>query len=159
MINPNFKKLSRQQVLVHFEQEREEWLAAGMSEADIFRVQFGEESEKGKGGDYRVWLDERKHTRSDHKYAPGTPVAYDAVDPNNAWINGGRGGLDDAEFNIDFETALSKLPTAQRDLAEAIIFGGLTPAEYARGKQISKAAVSQTLERIRKNLKIFLMKD
>ena len=155
MISTDFTKLSREQLMEHFEQERQEWLTAGMSEVDIFRIHFGTEEENGKGGDYRIWLDERKHTRSDRKYAPGTPVAIDTVDPSGAWISGGRSGLDDEEFGIDLETALSDLPTAQRELVEAIVFDGITPAEYAKRKRISKAAVSQTLSRVRKNLKFF----
>ena len=114
MNNPDFTKLSRKQLMEHFERERQEWLEAGMSDADIFRVHFGEESENGRGGDYRLWLDERRHTRPDHKYSPGTPVAIDAVDPNGAWISDGRSGLDDVEFNIDFETAMASLTDSQR---------------------------------------------
>ncbi|MCL2188189.1 MAG: hypothetical protein FWC16_10465 [Defluviitaleaceae bacterium] len=93
MNHTDFIKLSREQLLEHFEQERQAWLKAGMSEADIFRIHFGEESENGRGGDYRVWLNERKQTRPDRKYAPGTPVAIDAVDPDGAWISGERGGF------------------------------------------------------------------
>ena len=153
MYKTDFTKLSRKQLLKHFEQERQEWLSAGMSEAEIYRIHYGEETEKGKGGDYRMWLDERRHTRPDHKYAPGTPVSFEAVDPNNAWISGGRGGLDDVDFNIDVEAMLSKLPIAQRELAAAIIFDGLTSAEYAKQKNINKSTVSRALERVRKKLK------
>jgi hypothetical protein len=110
----NFSKLSREALLECFEQERKEWLAAGMSEADIHLIHFGEEKEKGRGGDYRVWLNERKHRRPDHKYAPGTPAAIDAVDPNGAWISGGRGGLDEVEFQADLEVALATLTELQR---------------------------------------------
>ena len=155
MKHPDFKKLSREQLMEHFEQERQEWLSAGMSEADIFRIHFGEENENGRGGDYRMWLDERKHIRPDHKYALGTPVAIDAIDPNSAWISGGRSGIDDVEFNIDLETALSTLTTAQRKLVSAIVFDGVTPAEYARDKQLHKSVAYRTFERAKKILKNF----
>lgn len=78
----------------YFERERQKWLNVGMNEADVFRIHFGEDDENGRGGDYRAWLDERKFSRADRKYAPGTPAAIDAVDPDRAWISGGRGRLD-----------------------------------------------------------------
>ena len=114
MIYEDITKLPRRHLMEYLERERQEWLSAGMSEADIFRVHFGEPNESGRSGDYRVWLDERKHTRPDRKYAPGAPVAIDMVDPDGAWISGGQGGLDDAEFGIVLETALSKLTEFQR---------------------------------------------
>jgi hypothetical protein len=77
----------------HLESERRELLAAGMSEADIYRLHFGAEHEHGRGGDYGVWLAERKHFRPDHKYSPGVPVAIDTVDPDSARISGGRSGF------------------------------------------------------------------
>jgi DNA-directed RNA polymerase specialized sigma24 family protein len=114
MNNADYAQLSRKQLITQFEQERREWLEAGMSEADVHRVHFGEENENGRGGDYAVWLAERGRGRADHKYAPGTPVAIDTVDPDGARIGGGRGGLDDADFSIDLEKALSTLTELQR---------------------------------------------
>jgi hypothetical protein len=96
MNNADYTKLSRKRLLEQFEQERWEWFDAGMSEADVYRVHFGEEYENGKGGDYAVWLAERRRARVDQKYATGVPVADDTVDPDGARISGGRGGLDDA---------------------------------------------------------------
>lgn len=74
MKDHDFTRLSYKQLLKWFEQERQEWLAAGMSEEAIHRIHFGTEEEKERGGDYRMWLDELKIIRSDHKYAPGSPV-------------------------------------------------------------------------------------
>jgi RNA polymerase sigma factor (sigma-70 family) len=155
MTSRDITKLTRKQLVEHFEQERQEWLAAGMSESDIFRIHFGEGSENGRGGDYRVWLDERRHTRKDHKYAPGTPISIDEVGADKIPISDERMGLDEVEFHIDLETALAMLPTAQRNLVEAIVSETMTPAEYARSEGISKAAVSGTLKRTRKNLRNF----
>jgi len=152
---PNFKKLSREQLMEHFEQERQEWLKAGMSDADIHRIHFGEESENGRGGDYRMWLDERKHTRPDHKYAPGTPVAIDAVDPESAWISGGRGGLDDAEFNIDFESAFSQLTDLQRRSFIEVRLNGRTQADVASDLGVSRESVKQAIVGAVKKLKKF----
>ena len=61
MNDQDFTKLNKKALLENFEQERQEWLAAGMSEADIFKIHFGELDENGKlvrlkdscyGGDY-----------------------------------------------------------------------------------------------------------
>jgi len=150
-----FTKLTRKQLMAHFEQERQAWLTEGMSEADIFRIHFGEEAENGRGGDYRAWLNERRHTRPDHKYALGAPVAIAAVDPDGAWIGGGRRGQDDLDFGIDLDAALSEMPSAQRELVSAILFAGMTSAEYARAKGINKSVVSRTLGRAKKYLKNF----
>lgn len=69
----------------------------------------------------RAWATQRL-IRSDRKYAPGTPVAIDEVDPEGAWISGGRGGLDDVELNIDLESALSCLTESQRFCFVEVVF-------------------------------------
>jgi hypothetical protein len=74
MNNVDITKLSFKHLMEHFEQERREWLEMGMNEADIFRVHFGDENESKKG-DYHIWLNERSHTRSDHKYARQVIIA------------------------------------------------------------------------------------
>ena len=153
MNSPDFRKLSREQLMKHFEEERQDWLEAGMDEADISRIHFGEENENGRGGDYRMWLDERKHTRPDRKYAPGTPVAIDAVDPNGAWISGGRGGLDDAEFNIDFESALAKLTELQRFCFVELEMNDRTQESVAKEIGKSRANVKYAIGAAKKNLK------
>jgi hypothetical protein len=153
MNNTDFTKLSRKQLMEQFETERQEWLAAGMSEADIHLVHFGEENEKGRGGDYRVWLNERKHTRPDHKYAPGTPAAIDAVDPDSAWISGGRGGLDEAEFNIDFEAALLSLTELQRFCFVEVEMNGRTQQSVADEIGKTRVNVQYALGAAKKNLK------
>jgi len=155
MDNTNFKKLSRQQLMEHFEQERQEWLKIGMSEADIFRIHFGEESEKGRGGDYRMWLNERKHTRPDRKYAPGTPVAIDAVDPEGAWISSGRGGLDDADFNIDLEAALSILTDSQRYCFVEVKLNDSTQAACAKKLGVRQQVVDKHIKAAIKKLQKF----
>jgi RNA polymerase sigma factor (sigma-70 family) len=152
----HFRNLTRQQLLEHFEQERKSWLEAGMNEADIFRIHFGEENENGRGGDYRVWLDERKHTRPDRKYAPGTPVAIDAADPNGAWISSGRGGLDDAEFNIDLESALSTLTVPQRHCFVEVVLNDRTQPSVATDLGITQQGVMNHIKAATKKLKKFL---
>ena len=153
MNNTDITKLSRKQLMEHFEQERQEWLSAGMNEADIFRIHFGEENENGRGGDYRVWLDERKRVRPDHKYAPGTPVAIDTVDPDGAWINGGMGGIDESEFNIDLEAALSTLTELQRKSFVEVRLNERTQAEVAEELGVSRESIKQAIAGALKKLK------
>jgi len=153
MINTDLMKLSRKQLLEQFEQERKEWLAAGMSEVDILRIQFGEENENGRGGDYRVWLNERKHTRPDHKYAPGKPVAIDMVDPHGDWISGGHGDLDDVEFSIDFKTALTTLTELQRFCFVEVALNGRTQQSVADELGIKQQVVDRHIRAAKKKIK------
>ena len=153
MDNPNFTKFSRKQLMEHFERERQEWLKAGMSDAAIFRIHFGDESENGRGGDYRLWLDERKHTRPDHKYSPGTPVAIDAVDPDGAWISGGHGGLDDVEFDIDFEAAMASLTDLQRFCFIEICIKDRKYRDVATERSKSLGTITEAIKSAKNKLK------
>jgi RNA polymerase sigma factor (sigma-70 family) len=154
MNDTDYTRLSRKQLSEQMEQERREWLEAGMSDADIYRVHFGEEHENGRGGDYRVWLSGRKHTRADHKYSPGTPVAVDTVDPDGAWISGGRGGLDDAEFSIDLENALSTLTELQRHCFIEVRLNERgyreVAAQIGKGRSVVEKAVKGAVEKLKK---------
>jgi hypothetical protein len=155
MNTTDFTSLTREKLLAHFEQERQDWLAAGMGEADIFRIHFGEPDENGRGGDYRMWLNERKHSRSDHKYAPGTAVAIDTVDPNGAWISGGRDGFDDVDVNLDIETALSMLTDLQRTSFVEVRLNGRSQADVAHELGVSRESVKQAVDGALKKLKRF----
>jgi RNA polymerase sigma factor (sigma-70 family) len=162
----DFINLRRKALLEAMERERHEWLAAGMSEAAIFLIHFGQTDAGGNPikpenggypGDYAVWLSERSHRRADHKYAPGAPLSLDAfkyegalfIDPKS------EDELTNTEQTADIETALSALPPGQAKLARALIFERITPAEYARRNGISKAAVSKTLGKLQKKLESF----
>ena len=164
MANRDFVKLSKKELLEHFENERQEWLALGMSEAVIFRVHFGDLDSDGKlirpkdgsyGGDYLLWLAERKHTRPDHKYAPGTPVAIDTVDPDGAWISSGRGGIDDAEFNVDLEAALSTLTELQRFCFVEVCINDRTYRSVAAERGKSVGTVSDAVRAAKEKMKNF----
>ena len=155
MINHDYANLSRKALLTQFEQERQEWLAAGMSEADIHRIHFGEEDKNGRGGDYGVWISERKHTRTDHKYSPGAPLSIDEADPSGAWISGGRGELDSAEFSIDLDTALSTLTESQRFCFVEIALNGRKQQSVADELGIKQQVADKHLRAAKKKLKIF----
>ena len=154
MVNPDLKKLSRKQLIAHFEQERQEWLDAGMNEADIFCIHFGNKEENGRGGDYRVWLDERKHIRPDHKYAFGIPASINEIDPDGVWISNGHQELDDVETQTDFERALSTLTELQRYSIIEICLKERTYRDVARecGKHYTTIAeaVKAAKEKIKK---------
>lgn len=141
----DYSRMSHKQLMEHFGQERQEWLAAGMSEVAIFRIHFGDQEEDGRGGDYRVWLNERKHIRADRKYAPGTPLAIDTVDPDGAWISNGRCELDDTEWSIDQEVALSKLTELQRKSFAAVRLDGYTQEEASVLLGVSRESVKQAI--------------
>ena len=101
----------------------------------------------------RVWLNERKHTRSDRKYAPGTPVAIDAVDPESVWISGGRGGLDDAEFSIDLEAALLKLTELQRFCFVEICIRDRAYRDVAAERGKSLGTITDAIQSAKEKLK------
>jgi hypothetical protein len=155
MNNADYGKLTRKQLLEQMEAERQEWLELGMTEADIYRVHFGMETDKGRGGDYRTWLNERKHTRADHKYSPGTPVAIDVVDPDNAWISSGRSGLDDTEFNIDFENVLATLTKIQRACFTEIVMNDRSYTEVAKQYGKHHSTIQEAVKTVKEKLKNF----
>ena len=155
MVNHDYANLSRKALLAQLEIERQQWLAAGMDEADIFRIHFGDEDENGRGGDYGVWLSERKFIRTDHKYCPGAPLSIDAADPDGAWISGGRGELDNVEFGIDFDSALSKLTEAQRFCFIEVALNGRTQQSVADDLKVTQQMVDKHLRAAGKKLKIF----
>jgi DNA-binding CsgD family transcriptional regulator len=149
----DFAGLDRKTLLERFERERQEWLAAGMSDDDISRVHFGEEDEKGRGGDYGVWLSERARFRTDHKYAPGAPVAIDTVDPDGAWISGGRGGLDSVEYSVDLERAMASLTDLQRRYFTLNRLEGYGYAEIARRDGKERSTIKRLVAAAEKKIK------
>ena len=152
MNNYEYTISRREAVFAIFEKERREWLAAGMSEAGIFIIHFGED---GKGGDYAVWLSERKHRRKDHKYAPGMPLSLETLSYEGEWLKDDTAAntLLEIEKKHDIETVLLVLTPKQRALVRALIFTGSSCAEYAGDAHISKSAVSQMLSLVRDKIK------
>jgi uncharacterized protein YerC len=160
MLDHDFSKLSRKELMEHFEQERQEWLAAGMNEADIIKIHYGDKNDNGNSlgayaGDYAMWLSERKHERSEPKYAPGAPVAIYEIDPDNEWIACGRNEIGDAEFNIDLEAALSTLTQLQRFCFTEIYVHGRGYVDIADESGKSLGTISRAVRRAKENLIIF----
>jgi RNA polymerase sigma factor (sigma-70 family) len=141
----------------HLERERQQMLAAGMSEADIYRLHFGEENENGRGGDYGVWLSERKHLRPDRKYSPGVPVAIDTIDPDSARISDGKSGLEDIEFEIDLKAAMNTLTELQRLCFIQVELRDRTQKAVADELKISQQMVDKHIKAAKKKLKVFFV--
>ena len=106
---------------------------------------------------------DRKDHRSDHKYHAGQPISLeDAESPEYAQIKRKHGLIETdamlAEMLIRddharLHEAVGKLPPDQRELVQALFFGGCKAVDYAISHGISKAAVSQRLKRALANLK------
>ena len=163
MNNRNYTKQSRIEFLTLLEQERQEMLTAGMNEADIFHMHFGEYDVNGMPcrdtypGDYAVWLSERKHIRPDHKHAPGTPQSLETVKYEGDWFSDPTAAelLLSIEQTADICAALQTLTLKQRALVQALVFDDMTSAEYAQINSLDKSTISRNLDRARKNLKKF----
>ena len=156
MDNLDFTKLNRKQLIQHFEHERQIMLKAGMSEADIFRIHFGQEHESGRGGDYRMWLNERKHIRPDHKYAPGSPVSFETADSFGSLIGSDCAGLSEVEINYDLNAALAKLTPLQRSCFIESKLNGMTQQEIADKLGVSQQCVLKHINAAKKKLqKVF----
>lgn len=153
----DFLKFSRKQLIKHFEQERQEWLTIGVSEANIFRIHFGED---GDGGDYRMWLDERKHIRPDRKYVQGTQLSLESLLYEGEWFEDKTASktLLEVEQTADIEAIFSNLTNKQRNLLQAIVFDEKSCAEYANENRLNKSTISRNLECARKKMKKFYKK-
>jgi len=152
MSNTDFTNLTRKQLMKHFELERQEWLEVGMSEADIFRVHFGETYENGRGGDYRIWLDERKHSRRN-------PISLESAKYDGEWFSDGSDFLTDmirAEKIIRLHIALSQLTTEQQALISRIYFKKEKVIDIAAEQGVSHSAISHRVATVLKKMKKLL---
>jgi len=143
---------SRKALFALFDKERQEWLDAGMSEADIFKIHFGDD---GKGGDYAVWLSERKQKRPDHKYAPGTPWSIEILNCEGEWFrdNAADDLMLNAEAAADIESALSRLTELQMKCFKKVRLDGRTQADVADELGVSRESVKQAIEGALKKLR------
>jgi len=137
----------------HFEQERQEWLAAGMNEADIFRIHHGELEENGRGGDYRIWLDERKHTRSDHKYAKGESLSFCDELYDEEEYTGNSNEIERLELSIDLAKVLSKLTERERFLVAAVYYHGRSYSEIAKEERKHRSTIMREVKTVTEKFK------
>jgi len=148
-------KLSKRQLVKHFEQERQEYLKEGMSEAHIYYIHFGSLNENGRGGDYREWLNEQKHIRSNHKYCPGSPLVIHELDNEGIWIVDTRDDIVETEIQIDLDNALSSLTELQRFCFVEVILNGRTQQSVANDLGVSRENVKQAIFGAIKKMKNF----
>ena len=83
----------------------------------------------------------RKHTRSDHKYAPGKPISLETLDCNGEWFSDNSESIKNMEFSMDLEQAMAKLTKLQRRYVTEVLINGHSYAELARQDNISEAAI------------------
>lgn len=153
----DFTKLPRRQLIKHFEQERQDWLSLGMSEADIFFIHFGEPCENGKGGDYRMWLDERKPIRTDRKYAVGDVASLEELECDGKQCAVNVDEIGSVELSVDLKRALSELTNLQRYCFVEVMLNGRTQASVALDIGKSRATVQYAIDAARKNLKKYFL--
>jgi len=153
--NTDFLKLSLKALMKHFEHERQEMLNAGMKESDIFKIHFGELDNEcnlirpkndNYAGDYIVWLSERRHHRTDHKYTYGKPLSLEEIDSDGVWVTSAKNGYEDKESEIYLESVMKSLTSLQKYYFIEVIFKGRTFREVGEelGKHHSTIAESVT---------------
>jgi len=148
MTNADFTNLTRKQLIKHFEQERQELLANGMNEANIFRIHFGEPDENGKGGDYRMWLDEYNHNR--HK-----SVSMEDVEYEGEWFSDSNKERKNLDFSIDIMAKLAMLTELQRRCVTHVYLYGYSCTELARKDGVTEAAIRNRLNKAKKKFENF----
>lgn len=149
----DFANLDRKALFITFEEERHAWLEAGMDEAQIFIVHFGED---GNGGDYATWLSDRKHTRTDHKYCPGRPLSIEEIDPDGCWVCDPNDKLEDIETQIDLAQALKTLTKFQRYNFEEVCLNGRTYRDVATECGKHYMTIAESVRSAKKKLEICL---
>ncbi|MDR2908975.1 MAG: helix-turn-helix domain-containing protein [Oscillospiraceae bacterium] len=75
---------------------------------------------------------ERKHTRPDHKYAPGAPISLDSAAPGCALAGDTYDETRDVDTRADFERALDFLSELQRFCVIEICLKGRTYRDVAK---------------------------
>jgi hypothetical protein len=111
MINNNsrynhvFDALPKKELHEHFEKERQEFLALGMSESAIFLLHYG-----GDGGycDFDEWRSERRRIRRNEQF-------LQVVDPSNSRIQDPRDVYRDIDLKIDAERGMESLTEIQKE--------------------------------------------
>ena len=95
----------------------------------------------------------RKHTRPDHKYAPGEPVSLDSVRYDGEWLADHNDAIEEAVLSADLERALQSLTELQWRYFILNRIQGFTYAEIARIEGKRKETVFGTISAAAKKLK------
>ena len=97
----------------------------------------------------------RKHTRSDRKYAPGTPVSFDSLDFDGELFADCGNEIANLELTIDLKRALATLTELQRRYFILNRLEGYSYAEIARREGKHKSTVQRLTESAAEKLKSF----
>ena len=100
--------------------------------------------------------EDRRHHRSDHKYAPGEPISLDNLLYEGDWLADTDDDIASIELAADLEQALLELTELQRRYFLMAYVDGFTCAEIARLEGKNKTTVWKTVEAARERLKNLL---
>ena len=96
---------------------------------------------------------ERRHTRPDHKYAPGEPVSLDSLPYEGEWLEDRRDEIGEAMLSADLERALRSLTELQKRYFILNRLEGYSYAEIARADGKQTSTVLRLVESAAKKLK------
>lgn len=97
----------------------------------------------------------RRHKRSDHKYAPGEPVSLDSADCDDGWLANRNNDIADVEFFLDMEKAMATLSDLQQRYFILNRLKGYSYAEIARLDGKHKSTVQRLTESAAEKIKKF----
>ena len=101
-------------------------------------------------------LQDRSHTRPDHKYAPGAPVSLDTADSLDDWlVFSALTSYAAVELKIDLELALELLTPLQRRYFIMNRLRGLPTREIARREGKWQTAIMAPVLQADKKIKKF----
>ena len=98
---------------------------------------------------------DRKHTRPDHKYAPGHPVSLDSLAYDGEWLANHDDGIAAAALSIDLERALAALTKLQRRYYLLSRIEGFSNAEIARLDGKDESTVREAIKAADAKIKKF----
>jgi len=96
--------------------------------------------------------DNRRHRRSDHKYAPGEPVSLDSLDYDGEWLTDRDDSIEATKISLDLERALALLTELQRRYFIMNHLEGYSCAEIARREGKHKVTVLDIVEAAEKKI-------
>jgi DNA-directed RNA polymerase specialized sigma24 family protein len=106
-----------------------------------------------KSEDTKEELNNRKHTRPDHKYAPGGPLSLDSLKFEGACFEDHDDCIAAVELSIDIQRALESLTILQRRYFIMNRFQGYTLAEIADLEGKCDAAIYKTVRAAERKMK------
>ena len=100
---------------------------------------------------------ERRHSRSDHKYAPGEPISLNADNSLDDWlVFSTLTSYKAIELKIDLEMALETLTALQRRYFALNRICGYSNSEIARTEKKDESAIRRSVEGAEKKIKLFM---